>query len=97
MICRENGYNSGFASCCNAFGYHYRDSQLTGFNCTGNETRLLDCPHSMVEPADKKSEKCKYASAVCVNQINNENSKFLMNEIFLRSYYILLPPAHTKL
>ncbi len=77
VICREIGYTTGYASCCNAFGSHYRDSFVTRMRCQGTETRLLDCAHTTLDARDTS---CKYASAVCVME---EKHRFGENQGWL--------------
>ena len=71
VMCREVGYTSGYASCCNAYGNHYRDSFVRDIRCTGDERKLLDCNHTVLqEKAD-----CKYASAICFNEEKHQFGK----------------------
>ena len=70
-MCREVGYASGYASCCNAYGNHYRDSFVRDIRCRGDEQKLLDCNHTILqEKAD-----CKYASAICFNEEKHQFGK----------------------
>ena len=71
VICREVGYTTGYASCCDAYGNHYRDSFVHEVRCQGTETKLLDCPHTLLN----SKISCKYASAVCVTEVNHDDGE----------------------
>ena len=63
-MCSQIGYSTGYAVCCNAFGYHYQEALYTNFSCTGNETDITQCSRDHVASS---AGRCNYASVICVN------------------------------
>ncbi|RDD40666.1 Deleted in malignant brain tumors 1 protein, partial [Trichoplax sp. H2] len=46
VVCRQLGYtNASYTSCCSNYGNsNYKLTWLSYLNCSGNESRVLDCP-----------------------------------------------------
>ncbi|XP_064618875.1 deleted in malignant brain tumors 1 protein-like [Lineus longissimus] len=69
VVCKSLGYSVGYTLCCAAFGANYRLARITGFQCTGTESDLLDCPHRKAKDAEGRAcTRQNYASVACSNR-----------------------------
>lgn len=76
VYCRSIGFNFGLAyqhSEDNVLSQKRGPYMLGRFNCTGNETNLLDCPHSNRTNLDNCTE-FDIASVLCYNESGQYNT-----------------------
>ena len=78
VVCRQLGFDSGYAICCSSYGFHIKQAGDSNVQCDGTEASLLDCPSSITSDGT-----CDYASVVCVYESTPTNGKRITVKIKL--------------
>ncbi|XP_060571753.1 deleted in malignant brain tumors 1 protein-like isoform X2 [Ruditapes philippinarum] len=63
VVCRELGFPNSKDLVPGAFGRRYYSDYVLGFNCTGKEMTIANCPHK--ETGECKDRSSNYASVLC--------------------------------